>query len=102
MAFARVLAPLRQYRPPLRHRPALLLAGLIGPLVGAVMLAWLLVLSVIDMSDPENSYSGQAWFGVGPPLVIGIAIFVAGGRPPKRSRVARRGRLSMPRQPIYH
>ena len=30
------------------------------------------------MSDPANSYSGQAWFGVGPPLVIGIGIAVAG------------------------
>ena len=50
----------------------------VGPVVGAIMLVWLLVLSVIDMSDPENSYSGQAWFGLGPPLVIGVAIFVAG------------------------
>ena len=24
------------------------------------------------MSDPENSYTGAAWFGVGPPLVIGV------------------------------
>ena len=55
----------------------LLLIG-VGPVVGAVMLVWLLVLSVIDMSDPENSYSGQAWLGVGPPLVIGLAIFAAG------------------------
>ena len=30
------------------------------------------------MSDAANSYSGQSWFGVGPPLVIGIVIFVAG------------------------
>ena len=37
-----------------------------------------LVQSVIDMSDPANSYSGQAWFGVGPPLVIGIGIAVIG------------------------
>ena len=50
----------------------------IGPLVGAALLVWLLVLSVRDMSDPENSYSGQSWFGVGPPLVIGIGIFLAG------------------------
>jgi amino acid transporter len=55
----------------------LLLIGL-GPLVGSALLAWLLVESVIDMSDAENSYSGQTWLGVGPPLVIGIAIFVAG------------------------
>jgi len=55
----------------------LLLIG-IGPLVGAALLVWLLVLSVRDMSDPDNSYSGQSWLGVGPPLVIGIGIFAAG------------------------
>ena len=50
----------------------------VGPVVGAILLVWLLVLSVIHMSDPANSYTGQAWFGVGPPLVIGFAIFVPG------------------------
>jgi amino acid transporter len=54
-----------------------LLIGL-GPVVGALLLVWLLVESVIDMSDPANSYSGQSWFGMGPPLVIGIGIAVAG------------------------
>jgi len=33
---------------------------------------------VIDISDPENSYTGQSWFGVGPPLVIGAGVFVLG------------------------
>jgi hypothetical protein len=50
----------------------------VGPIVGAILLFWLLVESVIDMSDPENSYTGVAWFGVGPPLVIGIGVFLAG------------------------
>lgn len=50
----------------------------VGPLVGAGLLAWLLVRSVSDMSDPENSYSGTSWFGLGPPLVIGIGIAVVG------------------------
>ena len=50
----------------------------VGPVVGALLLLWLLVRSVVDMSDPDNSYSGQAWFGVGPPLVIGIGIAVTG------------------------
>jgi len=50
----------------------------VGPVVGAVLLFWLLVESIIDMSDPENSYSGVAWLGVGPPLVIGVFIFVVG------------------------
>ncbi|MGW7368610.1 APC family permease [Streptomyces sp. NPDC054841] len=50
----------------------------VGPLIGAGLLAWLLVESVIDMSDPENSYSGVSWFGFGPPLVIGIFILIVG------------------------
>ena len=55
----------------------LLLIG-VGPVVGSVLLIWLLVLSVRDMADPANSYSQASWLGVGPPLVIGIGIFVAG------------------------
>ncbi|WP_024757406.1 APC family permease [Streptomyces exfoliatus] len=54
-----------------------LMIGL-GPLVGSGLLAWLLVRSVSDMSDPANSYSGTSWFGLGPPLVIGIGIAVTG------------------------
>ncbi|NJP51821.1 APC family permease [Streptomyces sp. SBST2-5] len=50
----------------------------VGPVVGAGLLAWLLVESVIDMADPANSYSGVSWFGLGPPLVIGIGISLAG------------------------
>ena len=50
----------------------------VGPLVGASLLAWLLVESVIDISDPGNSYTGQSWLGVGPPLVIGVAVFLVG------------------------
>ncbi|MEV6393380.1 APC family permease [Streptomyces sp. NPDC051907] len=50
----------------------------LGPLVGAGLLAWLLVESVTDMADPENSYSGVSWFGLGPPLVIGIGIALVG------------------------
>ena len=78
---------LRAHRARLRHLlpppPAAragttsLLIG-VGPVVGAVLLLWLLVESVIDMSDPENSYSGSLWFGLGPPLVIGIAIVLVG------------------------
>ncbi len=50
----------------------------LGPVVGAGLLTWLLVESVADMSDPANSYSGVSWFGLGPPLVIGIGISLAG------------------------
>ncbi|MGP3750673.1 APC family permease [Streptomyces sp. IBSNAI001] len=50
----------------------------LGPVVGAGLLTWLLVRSVMDMSDPANSYSGTSWFGLGPPLVIGIFISLIG------------------------
>ena len=50
----------------------------VGPVVGAILLFWLLIESIIDMSDPENSYTGVAWLGVGPPLVIGVGVFVVG------------------------
>jgi amino acid transporter len=50
----------------------------LGPLVGAGLLTWLLVESVVDMSDPANSYSGDSWLGLGPPLVIGVGIALAG------------------------
>lgn len=55
----------------------LLLIGL-GPVVGAGLLIWLLVRSVSDLNDPEASSSGTTWFGLGPPLVIGIVIFLIG------------------------
>ncbi|MFE4579190.1 APC family permease [Streptomyces chartreusis] len=54
-----------------------LLIGL-GPLTGSVLLAWLLFESIADMSDPKNSSLGTSWFGLGPPLVIGIAITITG------------------------
>jgi amino acid transporter len=50
----------------------------VGPLAGAAMLGWLLVLSVRDLADAENSYTGQAWLGVGPPLIIGVGVMAAG------------------------
>ncbi|MGW6218144.1 APC family permease [Streptomyces sp. NPDC055109] len=65
-----------------RHRllkdlRSFILIGL-GPVVGSASLAWLLVEAVIDMSDPAHSYSEISWFGLGPPLVIGIAIVLTG------------------------
>jgi hypothetical protein len=53
------------------------LVGL-GPLVGAGLPAWLLVEAVSDMADPANSYSGVSWFGLGPPLAIGIGSAATG------------------------
>jgi amino acid transporter len=50
----------------------------VGPVIGSLLLIWLLGLSIRDLADPENSYTGAAWLGVGPPLVIGVGIFVVG------------------------
>ncbi|WP_420081609.1 APC family permease [Streptomyces sp. JL4002] len=66
------------YRRHLLEGPHNLLLIGVGPVVGAALLIWLLVESIGDMSNPENSASGVSWFGLGPPLVIGIAIAVVG------------------------
>ncbi len=50
----------------------------IGPLIGSGLLIWLLYKAIGDLAEPENSYSGVSWFGLGPPLVIAIGIAVTG------------------------
>lgn len=50
----------------------------VGPVVGGLLLIWLLVQSALSMSNPENSYEGVSWFGLGPPLVIGVFLFAMG------------------------
>ena len=66
------------YRRQLRHSLKNLLLIGVGPVIGAMLLFWLLIRSVIDLNDPATSSTGTAWFGFGPPLVIGIAIFLIG------------------------
>ena len=48
------------------------------PLIGGLMLFWVLIKSAIDLSDPANSESGNSWFGVGPPLVIAGVFLLVG------------------------
>jgi len=55
----------------------LVLIGLV-PLAGGVVLAWAFARSAIDMADPANSYTGEAWFGVSVPLAITIITFGLG------------------------
>ena len=50
----------------------------VAPLVGAGILFYLFAKSCIDIADPENSYTGQTWLGVGPPLVIGVGFLLLG------------------------
>jgi amino acid transporter len=66
------------YRREARRSLAGLLFAVVAPALGGVILTWVLVKSVIDLSDPANSESGDAWFGLGPPLVIGIGFMLLG------------------------
>jgi amino acid transporter len=50
----------------------------LGPLIGGVILFYLLIKNGIELSDPANSESGNSWLGIGPPLVIAIFFLVLG------------------------
>ena len=50
----------------------------VGPLLGGLILAAVFFKSCYDLSKPENSESGDSWFGLGPPLVIGIGFLLMG------------------------
>jgi len=50
----------------------------LAPLLGALILFWSFGKSAIDLADPENSESGDSWFGLGPPLVIGVGMLLFG------------------------
>jgi amino acid transporter len=50
----------------------------VAPLLGGAILTAVMVKSIIDLSDPANSESGDSWFGLGPPLVIAIISLVLG------------------------
>jgi amino acid transporter len=66
------------YRREARRSLSGLLFAVVAPALGGVILTWVLVKSIIDLSDPANSESGNAWLGVGPPLVIGVGFMVLG------------------------
>jgi amino acid transporter len=61
----------------MRSASNLLFIG-IGPLIGSGLLIWLLIRSVADLNDAEASATGVSWFGFGPPLVIGLGVFLLG------------------------
>ncbi len=50
----------------------------VGPTLGGLMLAGIFFKSCYDLSKPENSESGDSWFGLGPPLVIGLGFLLLG------------------------
>ncbi|MGZ4399622.1 MAG: APC family permease [Gaiellaceae bacterium] len=65
------------FRRNLRTAKGILLAGVM-PLLGGLILGGVLVKSIIDLSNPANSASGTSWLGVGPPLLITVALFALG------------------------
>lgn len=54
-----------------------LLVG-IGPIIGSIGLAFMLVVGIRSVSNPEDSASGVAWVGLAPPLAIAALIVVLG------------------------
>ena len=50
----------------------------VAPVLGGAILTWVLIKSIIDLSKPANSESGDSWLGVGPPLVIGVGLMLFG------------------------
>ena len=50
----------------------------VGPTLGGIMLTAIFVKSCVDLAKPENSESGDSWFGLGPPLVIGVGFLLLG------------------------
>jgi amino acid transporter len=66
------------YRRELRRSvKSFLLIG-VAPFLGGLMLAGVFVKSCVDLAHPDNSESGEAWLGLGPPLVIGIGFLLLG------------------------
>lgn len=50
----------------------------VAPVLGASLLAYLLVVSLVELADPGASYTGGSLFGVGLPLVIGVGFLAFG------------------------
>ena len=61
----------------LHSAKAFLLVG-VAPLVGSTILLYLLYRSVLQLGDPENSYTGTSVLGIGVPLAIALVLAVVG------------------------
>jgi amino acid transporter len=51
----------------------------LAPLAGAVMLGYLFIEAIRTFADPEESYTGQEFLGIGVPVVIGVGFLLLGG-----------------------
>lgn len=54
-----------------------LLVG-VGPLLGSLGLAFMLIVGIQSLSDPATSATGTAWLGLAPPITIALAIMALG------------------------
>jgi amino acid transporter len=54
------------------------LSKVVVPLLGAIVLGWVAVKSAIDLADPESSFGGTEWFGLGAPFVLTLVILLLG------------------------
>lgn len=52
--------------------------GLKKDAIGSLLLGYLFFKALIDYSDPANSYTGESWFGIAPPAVIGVSFLAIG------------------------
>jgi amino acid transporter len=50
----------------------------VAPVLGGLMLAYLFFRSMVDLANPDASYTGGSVFGLGMPLVIGLGFLVVG------------------------
>ena len=50
----------------------------VAPAIGSLTLGYLFVKSLIDLADPDASYSGGSFLGAGVPLVIGVGFLLLG------------------------
>ncbi|MGK2954247.1 MAG: APC family permease [Solirubrobacterales bacterium] len=66
------------YRHELRKSAKNFLFVGVAPVIGALILSYLFVKSLVDWSDPANSYSGTSWLGFAPPAVIGVGFLLLG------------------------
>ena len=66
------------YRRHVRHSVKGFLMVGVGPILGSLGLAFMLVAAVQSLWDPINSASGVGWAGLSPPLVIAAAMFGLG------------------------
>ena len=85
---------------------AFLFIGL-GPTIGALMLFYLLVQSVIQLADPEESYTGTSIYGIGMPLaialffvILGVVLMIIWRLGPGKSFFSRRGGEHVPEEVV--